>query len=72
MSLTDAERRTLAARSASIWRDVREAAHEAFDAGRAYRIFAGHTVHDCADMHTLARVTRADRKRDGVTWREDR
>lgn len=45
MSLTDAERRTLAARSASIWRDVREAAHEAFDAGRAYRIYAGHTVH---------------------------
>lgn len=71
MPLTDAERRTLAARSAAIWRDIREAAHEAFDERRAYRYHDGITVHDCKDMTTLARVTRPARKRDGVRWRED-
>jgi hypothetical protein len=70
--LTDAERRALDLRSAGTWRDIREAAEDAFDASRAYRYFDGTVTHDCADMTALARVTRAARKRDGVKWREDR
>lgn len=70
--LTDSERRTFAARSASVWRDIREAAHEAFDDGRAYRYSDGTMVHDCTTMNDLARVTRPARKRDGVRWHEDR
>lgn len=70
--LTDAERRTFALRNAATWRDIREAAEDAFDASRAYRYYDGRDTHDCATMHDLARVTRAARKRDGVRWREDR
>lgn len=70
--LTDAERRALDLRSAGTWRDIREAAEDAFDASRSYRYFDGRDTHDCADMTTLARVTRPARKRDRVRWREDR
>ncbi len=72
MPLTEAERRALDARSSAQWRDIREAAHEAFDEGRRYRYHDGAVTHDCADMLTLARVTRPARKRDRVRWREDR
>jgi hypothetical protein len=70
--LTDAERRTFALRNAATWRDIREAAEDAFDASRSYRYYDGAVTHDCDDMTALARVTRAARKRDGVKWREDR
>jgi hypothetical protein len=70
--LTDAERRALDARSAATWRDIREAAECAFDAATTYRYYDGAVTHDCADMTTLARVTRPARKRDRVRWREDR
>lgn len=70
--MTDAERRALDARNATRWREIREAAHRAFDAATTYRYHDGAQVHDCADMLTLARVTRPARKRDRVRWREDR
>ena len=72
MPLTDAERRALDAHSATKWRDIREAAECAFDDAKSYRYFDGAQTHDCADMTTLARVTRPARKRDRVRWREDR
>lgn len=72
MPLTDDEMRAADLRAAGVWRDIREAAEEAFDAAKSYRYFDGAVTHDCADMTTLARVTRPARKRDRVRWREDR
>jgi hypothetical protein len=61
----------LAAHESVQWGGIREAALTAFDEGRCYRYHDGRVTHDCADLATLARVTRAERKRVGVRWRED-
>lgn len=72
MSLTDDERRSLAAASAKLYAAIREAAEDAFDAGREYLYCdATMTTHRCRTMHDLARATRAERKRACVRWRED-
>lgn len=65
------ERRALEHASAQLWAAMREAAHEAFGERRTYRYYDGHAVHDCRDMTTLASVTRNERQRDRVRWRED-
>ena len=68
------------------WQTIREAALDALDdrtpwSGRyvdrttdtpgAYRIHTRGRTHDVRSMDDLARVTRAERQRDGVRWPED-
>ena len=69
--LTDADRHALASHERVQWAGIREAAQEAWDAGREYFYHDGNMTHRCKDIATLARVTRAERKRLAVRWRED-
>lgn len=69
--MSDREGAALVAHERAQWTSIREAAHEAFDAGRAYPYHDGAVTHRCTDMTELARVTRAERKRLAIRWRED-
>lgn len=69
--LAESDRAILAAHERVQWAGVRKAAESAFDRGETYRYHDGRMTHDCADIAALARATRAERRRDGVRWRED-
>lgn len=70
--LSDADRAPLSQHERIQWAGIRDAALDAFDRGETYSYHDGRTTHRCETIDALARVTRAERRRAGVRWAEDR
>jgi hypothetical protein len=69
--LTDTEQRAADFTVAKLWRNIRESARQAFDGGGVYTYHDGRMTHSTRTLPELARVTRRERKTDGVHWPED-
>lgn len=72
MRLTDNEQRAAEFGVAKLWANIRESARQAFEGGAAYTYHDGRMTHATRSLPELARVTRRERKGDGVHWPEDR
>lgn len=72
MRLTEHEQRAAEFSVAKLWANIRESARQSFDGGGAYTYHDGRVTHATRSLPELARVTRRERKGDGVHWPEDR
>lgn len=70
--LTEREQRNADFTVAKLWANIRESARQAFEGGVAYTYHDGRATHATRSLPELARVTRRERKGDGVRWPEDR